>query len=393
LRKRRNGLEEVGIVGVGQSHFSRKCGMTIKELSFEAFKEAMEGLDIGNEDIDSLIVCSSLYDRQRSAENPITEYLGLNPKPTFLIENACAASSSGLRVAWSLIKSGLYKIVAVVGVEKMSGQSSAEAAEMMGRAYDVTWESSFGLTMPAGYAMYAQAHMAQYGTTQRQLGLVRVKNSYYSMKNPKAAYQKALTLEEILESPPVVSPLKRFDCCANADGASCIILARRDIARRTARIPIWVAGLGAASGPGFNRRQSLTSLTCARTAAEEAYSMAGMRPGDIDVAEVHDCFTIAEIMAYEDLGFAKPGEGPRLIEEKESYLEGRIPVNLDGGLLSKGHPIGATGGSQIRTIVKQLRGDAEGVQVKDAEVGLAHNIGGIGHYANVTILRRQRDGF
>jgi acetyl-CoA C-acetyltransferase len=362
--------------------------MTIKELSFEAFKEAMEGLDINHSDIDSLIVCSSLYDRQRSAENPITEYLGLNPKPTFLIENACAASSSGLRVAWSFIKSGLYKIVAVIGVEKMSGQTSAEAAEMMGRAYDVTWESSFGLTMPAGYAMYARAHMAKYGTTERQLALVRVKNSYYGAKNLKAAYQKALTLEEILDSPPIVTPLKKFDCCANADGASCMILAREDIAKRVSKIPIWIAGLGAASGPGMSRRESLTSLTCARKAAQEAYSMAGVSPEDIDVAEVHDCFTIAEIIAYEDLGFAKPGEGPRLIEEGETYLEGKIPVNLDGGLLSKGHPIGATGGSQIRTIVKQLRGDAEGIQVKDAEIGLAHNIGGIGHYANVTILRR-----
>jgi len=381
-------LEEVAIVGVGQSHFSRKCGMTIKELSFEAFKEAMEGLAIENKDIDSLIVCSSLYDRQRSAENPITEYLGLNPKPTFLIENACAASSSGLRVAWSLIKSGLYKIVAVIGVERMSGQSSPEAAEMMGRAYDVTWESSFGLTMPAGYAMYAKAHMAEYGTTERQMAMVRVKNSSYSVKNPKAAYQKALTLEEILESPPVVSPLKRFDCCANADGASCMVLAKEDVAKRVAKIPIWIAGLGAASSPGMSRRESLTSLTCAREAAQQAYAMAGVGPGDIDVAEVHDCFTIAEIIAYEDLGFARPGEGARLIEERETYLEGKIPVNLDGGLLSKGHPIGATGGSQIRTIVKQFRGDAEGVQVKDAEIGLVHNIGGIGHYANVTILRR-----
>jgi len=381
-------LEEVAIVGVGQSHFSRKCGMTIKELSFEAFKEAMEGLAIENKDIDSLIVCSSLYDRQRSAENPITEYLGLNPKPTFLIENACAASSSGLRVAWSLIKSGLYKIVAVIGVERMSGQSSPEAAEMMGRAYDVTWESSFGLTMPAGYAMYAKAHMAEYGTTERQMAMVRVKNSSYSVKNPKAAYQKALTLEEILESPPVVSPLKRFDCCANADGASCMVLAKEDVAKRVAKIPIWIAGLGAASSPGMSRRESLTSLTCAREAAQQAYAMAGVGPGDIDVAEVHDCFTIAEIIAYEDLGFARPGEGARLIEKRETYLEGKIPVNLDGGLLSKGHPIGATGGSQIRTIVKQFRGDAEGVQVKDAEIGLVHNIGGIGHYANVTILRR-----
>lgn len=381
-------MEDVAIVGVGQSNFSRKCGMTIKELVFEAFKEAMEGLDITNADIDASMLCSSLYDNQRSAESPIAEYLGLNPQPTFLIENACAASSTGLRAGWSFIKSGLYKIVAVVGVEKMSGQTSREAAEMMGRAYDVTWESSFGLTMPAGYAMHARAHMAQYGTTEEQLAKVRVKNASYSVKNPKATFRKALTLEEIFESMVVVSPLKMLDCCANADGASCTLLARGDVAKTIAKIPVWIAGLGAGSDTGISRRKSFTSFICAQQAAEQAYAMAGVGPGDIDVAEVHDCFTIAEIIAYEDLGFAKPGEGPRLVEEKETYLEGRIPVNLDGGLLCKGHPIGATGGSQIRTIVQQLRGDAGEIQVKNAEIGLAHNIGGIGHYANVTILRR-----
>jgi len=381
-------MEDIGIVGVGQSNFSRRCSISIKELAFEAFKEAMDGLEIANKDIDASIICSSLYDKQRSAENPIAEYLGLNPKPTFLIENACAASSTGLRVAWSLIKSGLHKIVAVIGIEKMSGQTSREAAEMMGRAYDITWESSFGLTMPAGYAMHARAHMAKYATTEEQLAKVRVKNSYYSVKNPKAAYQKALSLEEILDSMPVSLPLKMLDCCANADGASCIILAEGDIAKEITRIPIWISGLGAASNTGVARRESFTSLVCAKEAANQAYSMAGVDPRDIDVAEVHDCFTIAEIMAYEDLGFAKQGEGPRLIEERETYLEGKIPVNVDGGLLCKGHPIGATGGSQIRTIVMQLRGEAGEVQVKDAEIGLVHNIGGIGHYANVTILRR-----
>jgi acetyl-CoA C-acetyltransferase len=381
-------MEDIAIVGVGQSNFSRRCSISIKELAFEAFKEAMDGLEIANKDIDASIICSSLYDKQRSAENPIAEYLGLNPKPTFLIENACAASSTGLRVAWSLIKSGLHKIVAVIGIEKMSGQTSREAAEMMGRAYDITWESSFGLTMPAGYAMHARAHMAKYATTEEQLAKVRVKNSYYSVKNPKAAYQKALSLEEILDSMPVSLPLKMLDCCANADGASCIILAEEDIAKEITKIPIWIAGLGAASNTGVARRESFTSLVCANEAAKQAYSMAGVGPRDIDVAEVHDCFTIAEIMAYEDLGFAKQGEGPRLIEERETYLEGKIPVNVDGGLLCKGHPIGATGGSQIRTIVMQLRGEAGEVQVKDAEIGLVHNIGGIGHYANVTILRR-----
>ena len=381
-------MEDVAIVGVGQSKFSRGCGLTISELCFEAFKEAMDGLEITASDIDVSIVGTSLYDKQRSPEAEISEYLGLNPNPTFVIENACCASSTGLRVAWSFIKSGLHKLVAVIGLEKMSGLTSREVAEMMGRVYDITWESPFGFTMAAGYAMYARAHMTEYGTTEEQLAKVRVKNSYYGTKNPKATYRKALSLDDILSSEVVTSPLKKFDCCANADGASCLIVAGGDMAKKITPIPIWVIGMGAASDTGMSGRQSLTSLRCAKEASKQAYEMAGVGPEDIDVAEVHDCFTIAEIMAYEDLGFAKPGEGTRLIDEKESYIGGRIPVNTDGGLLSKGHPVGATGGSQIRTIVKQLREESGEIQVKGAGIGLVHNVGGVGHYCDVTILKR-----
>lgn len=225
-------MEDVAIVGVGQSIFSRRCGVSLKELAFDAFKEAMDGLAITNREIDASIVCTSMYDKQRSPESPISEYLELTPHPTFMIENACAASTTGLRVAWSLIKSGLYSVVAVIGVERMSGLTSREVAESMGRVYDIGWESPFGLTMPSGYAMCARAHMAKYGTTEEQLAKVRVKNSYYSVKNPKATYRKALTLEEVLESVPIASPLKMLDACANADGASCMILAKGDRAKR-----------------------------------------------------------------------------------------------------------------------------------------------------------------
>jgi len=277
----------------------------------------------------------------------------------------------------------------VIGFQKMSELTSREAAERMSRGGDIIWESPFGITMPAGYAMYARAHMAKYGTTEEQLAKVRVKNASYGAKNPKATYRKEVTLEDVLGSEVITSPLKKFDCCANADGSSCIIVASEDIAKRITKIPIWIIGLGAATDTmTMSGRQLLTGLRCTREAAKQAYQMAGVKPEDIDVAEVHDCFTIAEMMAYEDLGFAKPGEGARLIEEKETYVEGRIPVNVDGGLLSKGHPIGATGGSQIRTIVRQLKGEATEAQVKGAEIGLVHNIGGVGQYGNVTILRR-----
>ena len=383
-------MEDVAIVGVGQSVFSRGCGESIRELCFDAYREAFEGLDITGNDIDASIICSAPeYDKQRSPSGLISEYLDLTPKPTFYVETVCSSSSTGLRVAWSLIKAGLHKVVAVVGFQKMSELSSRDAAERMGRGGDIIWESPFGITMPAGYAMYARAHMAKYGTTEEQMAKIRVKNSHYGATNPKANYRKELSLEAILNSEVITSPLKKFDCCANADGSSCIILARGDVAKSITQKPIWVIGLGAATDTmTMAGRESLTGLRCAQEAARQAYNMAGIKPQDVDVAEVHDCFTISEILAYEDLGFAKPGEGAGLIEDKETYVEGKIPVNVDGGLLSKGHPIGATGGSQIRTIVRQLRGEATEAQVKDAKIGLVHNIGGVGQYGNVTILRR-----
>jgi len=383
-------MQDVAIIGVGQSVFSRKCGVSVRELCFEAYTEAMEGLGITNNDIDASIICSAPeYDKQRSPAGSVSEYLGLTPKPSFYVETVCSSSSTGLRVGWSLIKAGLHKVVAVIGFQKMSDLTSRDAAERMSRGGDIVWESPFGVTMPSGYAMYARAHMAKYGTTEEHLAKVRVKNSHYGAANPKATYRKELSLDEILTSEVISSPLKKFDCCANADGASCIIIASRDVAKRVTDIPIWIIGLGAATDTmTMSGRESLTGLRCAQEAAKQAYKMAGVGPGDIDVAEVHDCFTIAEIMAYEDLGFAKPGKGPGLIEDKATYVDGKIPVNVDGGLLSKGHPIGATGGSQIRTIFNQLKGKAGEIQVKGAEIGLVHNIGGVGQYGNVTILRR-----
>jgi len=383
-------MDDIAIVGVGQSIFSRKCEVSIRELCFDAFEEAMEGLDLTNKDIDASITCSAPeYDKQRTPSGLISEYLELTPKPAFYVESVCSSSTTGLRVGWSLIKSGLHKVIAIVGFQKMSELSSRDAAERMGRGADIMWESPFGITMPSGYALFARAHMDTYGTTEEHLAKVRVKNASYGAKNPKATYRKELTLEEVLTSDVVTSPIKRFDCCANADGSSCIILAAGDVAKNICKAPIWVAGLGAATDTmTMSGRKSLTSLSCAKDAARQAYEMAGLKPEDIDVAEVHDCFTISEILAYEDLGFAKPGEGAVLVDENQTYADGKIPVNVDGGLLSKGHPIGATGGSQVRTIVRQLRGEATEAQVKDAEIGLVHNIGGVGQYGNVAILRR-----
>ncbi|MBK5101521.1 MAG: acetyl-CoA acetyltransferase [Desulfobacteraceae bacterium] len=388
-------MGKVGIIGVGQSAFVRGYPGSIRELAFEGFKEAMQDAQITTKDIDASIICSAPeYDKQRSAAGVFAEYLGLTPQPTFYLESLCSSSSMGLRIAYSLVKSGLHDSVAVIGFQKMSEISSAESQERMGRGADIQWESPFGTMMPAYYAMYARAHMAEYGTTLEDLALIRVKAATYGQINEKAVYRKAVTFEMFSdpESPmsgPVASPLRVGDCCANADGSSCVIVASEEKAKALCDKPVWILGLGAAStSVNLPGRDLFTGLTVAQQAGEQAYKMAGVTPKDIDVAEVHDCFTIAEMMAYENLGFAKPGEGKELIKGKETYKEGSIPVNVDGGLLSKGHPIGATGGSQIRTIVLQLRGEAGEMQVKEPEIGLVHNIGGVGLYGNVSIFGR-----
>ena len=388
-------MGKVGIIGVGQSAFVRGYPGSIRELAFEGFKEAIADAQIETKDIDASIICSAPeYDKQRSPAGVFAEYLGLIPQPTCYLESLCSSSSMGLRMAYSLVKSGLHDVVAIIGFQKMSEISSAESQERMGRGADIQWESPFGTMMPAYYAMFARGHMETYGTSPDDLALIRVKAATYGQINEKAVYRKPVTFEMFSdpESPmsrPVASPLRVGDCCANADGSSCVIVANEEKTKALSKKPVWILGLGAASASvNMAGRDAFSRLEVARLAGEQAYGMAGVTPKDIDVAEVHDCFTIAELMAYENLGFAEPGGGKELIKSKETYKEGCIPVNVDGGLLSKGHPIGATGGSQIRTIVLQLRGEAGEMQVKEPGVGLVHNIGGVGLYGNVSILGR-----
>ena len=382
--------KDVAIIGVGQSYFVRSYEGSIRELAFDAYSEAMKDAGIGPQDVDASIVCSAPeYDKQRSPSGLIAEYLGLNPQPTFAIESVCSASTTGVKVAYSMIKSGLHDIVVVVGFQKMSEISSADSQERMGRGADIMWESPFGSLMPAYYAMHARAHFAKYGSSEEDLALIRVKAAKYGILNDRAVFRKGVELEQVLNADAICTPLKRFDCCANADGSSCIILASADKAKEICKKPVYILGVGSATAPmTMTGRDTLSGLDAAREAARTAYEMANLSPQDIDVAEVHDCFTIAELMAYENLGFAEPGKGNELIRNGETYIGGKIPVNVDGGLLSKGHPIGATGGSQIRTIVLQLRDEAGDIQVPGAEIGLVHNIGGVGIYGNVIILGR-----
>jgi acetyl-CoA C-acetyltransferase len=390
--------KEVAVIGVGQSSFVRGYEGSIRELAFEAFREAMQDAGITQKDVAASVFCSAPeYDKQRSPAGVLAEYLGLIPQPTFYVETVCSSSSTGVKVAYSMIKAGLHDVVCVLGFQKMSEITSAESQERMGRGADIQWEAPFGTMMPAYYALYAQAYMAKHGLTHDDLMKVRLKSATYGVINERAVYRKGVKAEDFDASNPeakmagpVAWPLRVGDCCANADGSSCIIVANKEKAKAFSKKPIWIIGIGAAS-EAVNmaaRPDFAKGLSVGYAAGAQAYKMAGITAQNVNVAEVHDCFTIAEIMAYEGLGFAKVGEGKELIQAKETYKEGKIPVNVDGGLLSKGHPIGATGGSQMRTIVLQLRGDAGQMQVKDPEIGLVHNVGGVGLYGNVTIFGR-----
>ena len=383
-------MTRVGVVGIGHTSFGRRSDATVQEITYEAYRDALADADLDPELIDASVIGSvPEYHKQRSLAGVIQEYLNLNPRPTWLTEVACASGSAAIRTAWMSIQAGMHKIVAVIGCQKMTELTTPEILALMGRVGDVQWESVFGTTFPGYYAMFAQRHMHEYGTTEEQMALVSVKNHYYGARNDKALFRKEITVEKARASDPVASPLTVYDCCANADGAVCLILAAEETARKINDKAVWLDGLGCAtSSMSVLRRPHLTGLPSAELASQQAYKMAGVTAADIKVAGVHDCFSIAEIMAYEDLGFCKKGEGGAFIQEKQSYIGGSTPVNVDGGLKAKGHPIGATGTSQAYEIVRQLRGECGERQVPDADLGLTHNVGGIGQYCFVNLFRR-----
>ena len=384
-------MNRVGVVGVGHTVFGRRSDATVQELAFEAYREALDDGGVDPALIDASVIGSvPEYHKQRSLAGVIQEYLNLNPRPTWLTEVACASGSAAIRTAWMAIRAGVHDVVAVIGCQKMTELTTPEILALMGRVGDVQWESVFGTTFPGYYAMFAQRHMHEYGTTDDQLSLVAVKNHFYGASNDKALFRKEITVEKAQASDPVASPLNVYDCCANADGAVCMILASEERVRELGGDKtVWLDGLGCATASmSVLRRPDLTGLPSAAAAARQAYDMAGVTAGDIKVAGVHDCFTIAEIMAYEDLGFCAKGEGGAFIQEKCSYIGGSTPVNVDGGLKAKGHPIGATGVSQAYEIVQQLRGNCGERQVPGADLGLTHNVGGIGQYCFVNLFRR-----
>jgi len=383
----------VSIVSAGLSRFGKLEGLYAREIFAEAAKEAFDRCPNLNpkKDIQALFVghMGESYEHQGHTGATMADWAGLLPIPATRVEAACSSSGAALRAAIYAVLSGLADVVMVGGVEKMTHRTTAEVTEYLAMASDYPFEQWHGITFPGLYALMATAHMHEYSTTEKQLATVAVKNHYHGSLNPKAHMQKEITLENALSSRVIAWPLKLYDCSLITDGASCLILTKPELARKYTDTPVHIIGSGQASDTiGLYERESFTSLAAAKLAAKKAYEMADVKPEDIDVAEVHDCFTIAEIIAYEDLGFCKPGKGGQLAEKGETRLGGRIPVNTSGGLKAKGHPVGATGTGQAYEAYLQLTGQADKRQVKDAEIGLTHNVGGSGATATVHIYRR-----
>jgi len=382
----------VSIVAAGLSKFGKREGLYARELFAEAVKEAFDRCPRlePKRDVKAMFVghMGEAYEHQGHMGAAAADWTGLLNIPATRTEAACASSGAALQSGIYAVLSGLADVVLVGGVEKMTHRTTAEVTEYLAMASDYPFEQWHGITFPGLYALMATAHMHKYGTTETQMAQVAVKNHHHGTLNPKAHMQKEITVEAALASRAVASPLKMFDCSLITDGASCLILTKPDLTKRFTDQPVHIIGTGQASDTiGLYERQTLTSLQAAKLAAQTAYHMAHAKPEDIDVAEVHDCFTIAELIAYEDLGFCKTGESGKIAENGETRLGERLPVNTSGGLKAKGHPVGATGTAQAYEIYLQLTGQADQRQVKNARVGLTHNVGGSGATATVHIYR------
>ena len=384
-------MREVAIVGVGMTKFGEEWNRGFRDLILEAGSRALEDAHLEGKEIDALY-CGSmapgpLIGQEHSAAL-VADWMGLNPVPSVRVEAACASGGVALRQAYLAVASGLYDCVAVGGVEKMTDVPGPDVISTLGGAGDEEWELSFGATFPSIYALMARRHMIEYKTTEEQMALVAVKNHRHGAKNKYAQFQKEITLQTVLSSKIVASPLKVFDCSPVTDGAAVAILMPLEKAKKICEQPIQILASAQASDTlALHNRKSLTELYATKIAAKKAFEQAKLSPKDINLAEVHDCFTIAEIMAIEDIGFFKKGEGGKATEDNLTSLEGQIPINTSGGLKACGHPVGATGIKQAVEIVWQLRGQANTRQIKDAKIGLTHNVGGSGATCVIHILK------
>jgi acetyl-CoA C-acetyltransferase len=411
----------VAIVGAGMSDFGAFPEKATRDLFVEAFLELLDSVDKGLDptDIEALYIgnySSDLFEGQGHTAPLMADWVGLTPRPATRVEDACASSGVALRQGLIAVASGLYDIVLVGGIEKMSNLPTERVTDTLATAADVLYEIPSGFTFPGFYAAIATAYMDRYGATPETLMQVGLKNHENGALNPKAQFGARISdimekkrasaakqglpvpiwtdemgfLHDNRANPIIAWPLRLFDCSPISDGAAALLLVSEELARSFSDDPIYVIGSGQASDKALHDRPDLTTIAAARLAGDQACEMAGVRPADIQVAEVHDCFTIAEIVATEDLGFFSPGQGFKAAEEGLTARTGPRPINTSGGLKSKGHPVGASGAGQVIEIWKQMRGEAGERQVAgDVDLALTHNVGGTGQTCVVHVFERR----
>lgn len=378
------------MLGIGKTAFGAFPDRDLRSLAVEAIQNALQDANVPSQAVEAFYL-GNFAGPSFVGQNHLAPYIGtaagFNSIPSTRIEDACASSGSAFFHGWQGVAAGIYDVVVVGGVEKMTSQTTPRVTEILAGAGDMSGEGRAGATFPALFAMIARRHMHQYGTTREQLAAVAVKNHANGARNPQAHMRKVITLEQALAGKPIAEPLTVYDCSLISDGAAAVVLVPLEKARQySSRFMRVLAVAQTSDHVALDEKADITFFPAVKSAGERAYKMAGIGPKEIEVAEVHDCFTIAEIIATEDLGFVEKGNGGPFAAQGCTAINGPLPVNTSGGLKSKGHPVGATGVGQICDITMQLRGDAGERQVRRHRVGLAQNLGGSGATCVVSIL-------
>jgi acetyl-CoA C-acetyltransferase len=383
-------MRQVAVVGIGKTAFGAFPDRDLRSLAVEAGQKALENAGANGSQVEAFYL-GNFAGPSFVGQNHLAPYvaagMGITGIPATRFEAACASSGAAFFHAVSAVAAGLYDVILITGVEKMTSQPTPKVTEILAGAGDLCGEVRAGATFPALFAMIARRHMYQYGTTREQMAAVAVKNHANGAKNPLAHMRKVITMEQALNGKPISEPLTVYDCSLISDGAAAVLIAPFERASEFTDKPVRVLGIAQASdNVALDEKEDITTLRAVQISAAKAYKMAGVKPADIQFAEVHDCFTIAEIVAIEDLGFVKKGEGGPYSLAGKTCMQGELPVNTSGGLKAKGHPVGATGVGQICDVVQQIRGEADERQVKRNSLGLAQNLGGSGATSVVTIL-------
>jgi acetyl-CoA C-acetyltransferase len=384
------GLRPVRMIGAAMSKFG-KMERSMREDAAATGLAAINRAGVDPSLVEEILIGNAfgLVDKQGHLGPLVATSLGLETAATATVESACASSGVALQLGYNSVASGMSDATLVIGVEKVSQVDTKTATTYFTYGSDVPFEAGSGATFPGLYATLATAYLHKYGATEEQLAQVAVKNHKNALANPNAHLHKAISVEQVMKSPYIAWPLKFYDCCPFSDGSAAVLLVSSEVAKAWGKDGVEVVGSGrGGSAAQLSSRTSLVEIPGTRQAALQAFSQAGLSPKDVDFAEVHDCFTIAEVLATEDLGLVKKGHGARAAEDGLTALSGDIPINPSGGLKAKGHPVGATGAAQAVEVFEQLDGRAGARQVKDAEVGLTHNIGATGGSCAVHIFRR-----